>query len=169
MKISTMKSMAGLGQGKNVGIVVAALLTAMAVAGWAIVTMFVTDAAAIEELPASAIARKNEMKRLPHEELKPSLIGSYEVTGTDSDGKPYVGPTILDVALAPSGALELEWDNGKQVGVGQVIGNVLAVACSTKGRTVILIMSINRDGSLSGNWLRRTDRCYKGSEMWKKK
>ena len=85
-----------------------------------------------------------------------------------SPGKPYVGPTILDVALAPSGALELEWDNGKQVGVGQVLGNVLAVACSTKGRTVILLMNINSDGSLSGKSSRRTDRGAKGTEAWKR-
>ena len=160
MKISMMKYMAALGQGKNVGVIVAALRTAMAVGGWAILTMFATNAAAVEELAA---------KRLPLEELKPSLIGSYEVTGTDSDGKPYGNATILDVALAPSGALELEWDNGKQVGVGQVIGNALAVACSTKGRTVILVMNINPDGSLSGNWLRRTDLGYKGTETWNKK
>ena len=62
----------------------------------------------------------------------------------------------------------LEWDNGKQVGVGQVIGNVLAVACLTKGRTAILAMNINPDGSLSGKWSRRTDRGYKGTETWKK-
>jgi hypothetical protein len=59
-------------------------------------------------------------------------------------------------------------DNGKQVGVGRVIGNVVAVASSTKGRTAILIMSINPDGSLSGKSARRTDRGYKGSETWTK-
>jgi hypothetical protein len=97
-----------------------------------------------------------------------SLIGSYVVTGTDSDGKRYAGPGIVGIALAPSGALELEWDNGKQVSVGEVIGNVLAVACLTKGRTAILLMTINPDGSLSGKWSRRTDRGYKGTETWKK-
>lgn len=80
------------------------------------------------------------------------------VTGTDAGGEPYVGAGILDIALAPSGALELAWDDGKNVGVGQVIGNVLAVASSTKGRTVILMMNINTNGSLSGKCLRRTDR-----------
>jgi hypothetical protein len=68
--------------------------------------------------------------------------------------------------MAPSGALELDWDNGKQVGVGQVIGNVLAVACLIKGRTVILTMAINQDGSLSGKWSRRTDRGSQGTETW---
>jgi hypothetical protein len=68
--------------------------------------------------------------------------------------------------MAPSGALELDWDNGKQVGVGQVIGNVLAAACLIKGRTVILTMAINRDGSLSGKWSRRTDRGSQGTETW---
>ena len=58
--------------------------------------------------------------------------------------------------------------NGKQHGVGQVIGDVLVVGCLIKGRTAILIMAINPDGSLSGRWSRRTDRGQKGTEMWKK-
>ena len=108
------------------------------------------------------------MKTLPLEESKPGLVGSYKVTGTDSEGRPYVGGSILDVSLAPSGALELDWDNGKQVGVGQIIGNALVVAFSNKGRTVILVMSISPDGLLSGKSLRRTDRGSKGTETWKK-
>jgi hypothetical protein len=75
---------------------------------------------------------------------------------------------VLDIALAPSGALELVWDYGKNVGVGQVIGNVLAVASSTKGRTVILMMNINPDGSLSGKSSRRRDQGSKGTEAWKR-
>ena len=63
----------------------------------------------------------------------------------------------------------LEWDNGKRVGVGQVIGDVLAVAGWAKGRTMILTMEINADGSLSGKWLRRTDRGGKGTEQWTRK
>jgi hypothetical protein len=84
------------------------------------------------------------------------------VNGTDPDGKRYGGTSMLSIALAPSGALEIDWDNGKQVGVGQLVGNVPAVAYSVKGRSAILIMNINRDGSLSGKWSRRTDRGYKG-------
>jgi len=148
-----MKALIGtlMGQLKNVRVMVAALLTAGAIGGWATSTMFTANAAAVE-------------KKLPLEEAKPGLIGSYVVTGTDPDGRPYANAGILDVSLAPSGALELEWDNGRQVGVGQVIGNVLAVSCLTKGRTAILIMTINPDGSLSGTWSRRTDRGHKGTE-----
>jgi hypothetical protein len=146
-----------IGQRKNIRVIVAALLTAGAVGGWATSTMFAANPAAVEGL-----------RKLSVDELKPGLIGSYVVTGTDPDGKPYGGASIVDIALTPSGAVELEWDNGKQVGVGQVIGNVLAVACLTKGRTAILAMNINADGSLSGTWARRTDRGYKGTETWKK-
>ena len=146
---------------RNVRVIVAAGLTACAVGGWALSTMSATNA-------ATAVAAPRFDRSLPVEEAKPSLIGSYVVTGTDPDGKPYGGASIVDIALAPSGALELEWDNGKQVGVGQVTGNVLAVACLTKGRTSILIMNINPDGSLSGKWSRRTDRGYKGTETWTK-
>jgi hypothetical protein len=143
--------------------VVAALLTAGAVAGWAMSATFATITAAVEDLPALEIS---DMKKLPLEEFKRGLIGSYAVTGTDPSGD--VGGGVLDIALAPSGALELVWDYGKNVGVGQIIGNVLAVASSTKGRTVILMMNINPDGSLSGKSSRRTDQGSKGTEAWKR-
>ena len=158
--------LAKLARRKRVGIIVVALLAAVTIAGWAAVTTVAPTAAAFEELLTSETVRKNEVKRGPLEDVKPGLIGSYEVTGTDSDGRPYAGATIVDVALVPSGALELDWDNGKQVGVGQVIGNFLAVACLIKGRTVILTMAINPDGSLSGKWSRRTDRGWQGTEAW---
>jgi len=91
----------------------------------------------------------------------------WEATGT-----PSIASAHSIAALGPKSRTakrpELEWDNGKQVGVGQVIGNVLAVASLTKGRTAILVMNINPDGSLSGRWSRRTDRGYKGTETWKK-
>ena len=98
------------------------------------------------------------MKAASLEVLKARLIGSYVATGTDPDGKPYFGGQTLAIALAPSGALEVEWDGGRNVGVGQISGNVLAVASWARGRTVIMTMTINPDGSLSGKWLRRTDR-----------
>ena len=157
-----------VGQGKNVGVIVVALLAAGAVGGWAISEVFATNAAVVEDLTSFEIMRKSGIKTLPLEESKPGLVGSYKVTGTDPEGRPYVGGSILDISLAPSGALELDWDNGKQVGVGQVIGNALVVAFLNKGRTVILVMSINPDGSLSGKSLRRTDRGSKGTETWKK-
>jgi hypothetical protein len=146
-----------IGQRKNARVIVAAMLTAGALGGWALSATLAPSAAAL-----------GDIKNLALEEPKPSLVGSYVVSGTDSDGKPYGGASIVDISLAPSGALELEWDNGKQVGVGQVIGNILAVACLTKGRTAILVMNINPDGSLSGKWSRRTDRGYKGTETWKR-
>jgi hypothetical protein len=106
--------------------------------------------------------------RQPFELDKAGLVGSYLVSGTDSDGNPYVGTHVVGISLAPSGALEMEWDNGRGIGVGEVVGNVLAIASLSKGRTVILTMNINPDGSLSGRWSRRTDRGYKGTETWKR-
>ena len=58
--------------------------------------------------------------------------------------------------------------NADEPGIGQLIDNVLAAAYSVKGRTVISLMTINPDGSLSGKWSRRTDRGSKGTETWKK-
>jgi len=152
-----------IGQGRNCRVLMATLLTAGAIGGWAVSAVFTPGAAAVEGL-----SRKSDIQSPSAEELKPGLVGSYVVSGTDPDGKPYVGSSVVDISLAPSGALELDWDNGKQVGVGQVFGNTLAIACLTKGRTAILLMTINPDGSLSGKWSRRTDRGNKGTELWKK-
>ena len=168
MKMPFAKYLARLSPQGRVGVIAAALLTGAAIGGWAMSTMSTTSAAPVEDLTAFETMRKDLIKALPHDELKHGLVGSYVVRGTDPDGKPYAGAGIVDVALAPSGALELDWDNGKQVGVGQVIGEVLVVACLVKGRTAILIMTINPDGSLSGKWSRRMDRGQKGTETWKK-
>jgi hypothetical protein len=161
MKIPVMKCVAGLGQRRKTVVIVAALLAAGTLGGSGMSTTLATQA---DEFEFS----RDEAQRLPLEASKAKLVGSYEVTGTDSDGRPYVGLHIVDVSLAPSGALELDWNNGKQVGVGHVIGNVLAVACLTKGRTVILTMTLNPDGSFSGKWSRRTDRGTQGTETWKR-
>ncbi len=98
-----------------------------------------------------------------------SLIGNYVVTGTETDGKSYDGPGPLSIAMDRSGVLELKWDGGKYVGIGQVIGNQLAVATVAEGRIVLGIMDIKPDGSLEGKYWRRTDAGTKGTEVWKKK
>lgn len=147
-----------LGQYKGFGALAATLLVTGAIAGWGISTTFVSNAAAVETA--------FQMKSL--NDKKAALVGSYRVTGTEPDGESYAHARIVDISLAPSGALELDWDNGRLVGVGQLVDNVLAVAYSIKGRTVISVMTINPDGTLSGNWLRRTDRGSRGTETWKK-
>jgi hypothetical protein len=151
---------------KSLGVIAAALFAGTALGGWAMSTMSTTSAAALEDQPAFETMHKNVIKGVPRDELMPRLTGSYVVSGTDPDGTPYAGG-MVDIALAPSGALELSWDNGRQVGVGQVIGDALVVSL-IKGRTTILIMTVNPDGSLSGRWSRRLDRGQKGTEAWKK-
>ena len=98
-----------------------------------------------------------------------SLLGNYVVTGTETNGKPYDGSGPLVVAMDKNGALELKWDGGKYVGIGQVVGDKLVVASSAEGRTVIGIMDIKPDGSLAGKYWRRTDAGTGGTEVWKKK
>ena len=134
-----------------------ALLATGAVGGWGMSTTFVKNVAAAESsLEATGSS-------------KVRLVGSYEVNGTDVEGRPYSGSSILDISLAPSGALEFNWDNGRIVGVGQLVDDsIVAVAYMVNGRTVISVMNINPDGSLSGKWLRRSDRGTKGTETWKK-
>ncbi len=134
-----------------------ALLATGAVGGWGMSTTFVKNVAAAE---SSLEATGNSKVR---------LVGSYEVNGTDVEGKPYSGSSILDISLAPSGALEFNWDNGRIVGVGQLVDDsIVAVAYLVNGRSVISVMNVNPDGSLSGKWLRRSDRGTKGTETWKK-
>ena len=158
MESATMNGSGALWPWQNKGLLIALLVAACAGGGWA--RSATSSSGATELTPARLTASLDD--------LKPGLIGSYEVTGTDPDGTPYVASGILDITLTPSGALELTWDNGRHVGVGQVIGNVLAVASLARGRTTILVMNISPDGSLSGQSLRRTDRGSKGTEVWKR-
>ncbi len=97
------------------------------------------------------------------------LLGDYVVTGTETSGKSYDGPGPLAITMDKSGALELKWDGGKYVGIGQVFGNQLFVGGVADGKAVIMIMEIKPDGSLEGKWWRRTDAGTKGTEVWKKK
>jgi hypothetical protein len=155
---------AAIGQHKNAGILAASLVAAGALGGWGISATLVESARAVDSMRRDVESAKHSL-----DQAKAALVGSYRVTGTDPDGVPYPGTKVVDISLAPSGALELDWDDGAFVGVGQLVDNVLAVAYAVKGRTVIALMTINADGSLSGNWLRRTDRGSKGTENWKKK
>ena len=98
-----------------------------------------------------------------------SLIGNYTVTGTEPDGKKYDGPGPLVITMDKGGALELKWDGGKYVGVGQVIGNSLAVAVIAERRATVMIMDVKPDGSLEGKYWRHTDAGAKGTEVWTKK
>ena len=148
-----------VGLRKNSRVAAAALVAAGLLVGCGVSNTMMARATTSDEIAREHIA---------FDGTKASLIGTYQVTGTDTEGKPYAAPGIVDISLAPSGALELDWDNGKQVGVGQIVGNTLAVSLLTKGRTAILMMTINQDGSLTGTWSRRTDRGYRGTETWKR-
>jgi hypothetical protein len=98
-----------------------------------------------------------------------SLLGNYVVNGTETDGSKYDGEGPLAITMDKSGALELKWDNGKYVGIGQVEGKKLFVGSAAEGKVVIMVMDIKPDGSLEGKWWRRTDAGTGGSEVWKKK
>ncbi|MBV5336009.1 hypothetical protein JZU48_03190 [bacterium] len=97
------------------------------------------------------------------------LVGKYTYNGTETDGSKYEEAGDLVIKAAPSGALEMIWDDNKYFGVGQVTGNVLAVATVADGKNSVMLLTINADGSLSGPWWRRTDKGSKGTEVWKKK
>ena len=146
------------GAGK-VGAIAAALAVTVTLAGWNAMPV-ARDAKAFEQ-------QQDAGKPSPRK-VKATLVGSYSVTGTEPDGAPFADRRVVDISLAPSGALELDWDNGKSLGVAQVVDNLLVIAYLNKGRTAISVMTINPDGSLSGSWFRRTDRGSKATEIWKK-
>lgn len=97
------------------------------------------------------------------------LPGTYDYNGTETDGSPYESKGTVVVKSVPSGAFEASWDNGAYLGVGQVIGNTLAIASVAEGKNSVLLLDIATDGNLSGKWWRRTDAGGKGTEVWTKK
>jgi hypothetical protein len=146
-------------RGRDQRVFAAVLIALGFVAGWGISTTSVRV----------AVADEPDRTTLLLKQTKAAIVGSYEVSGTDADGHPYASNRTVDVSLAPSGALEISWDSGSTVGVSQLVNNTLVASYLVNGRTAISVMIINPDGSLSGNWLRRTDRGSKGTEIWKKK
>ena len=94
-----------------------------------------------------------------------NIVGSYSYTGTMTDGS-VEDPGTLKVTAQPSGAYEVKWDGGDYVGIGQVQGNLLAIASVVDGKNTIMMMTINPDGTLAGKWWRRTDPGAKGTEVW---
>ena len=134
---------------RPVGTVAAATIALALIAG-GVAVEFATRAASVDSCSAIGV--------------KPAPVGPFTASCTDSDGMPY--NAAQKSYLAPSGAFELDRNNGKRVDVGQIIDDILAVANTTKGRTVILVMSINPDGSLSDRWTRSTHRAVLGTEIW---
>ena len=125
---------AAISQRKNAGILATALVAVGALGGWGCRRR--SSRAPRRSIPCG---RKSRLPSLPIGQTKAALVGSYTVTGTDPDGVPYNGTKIVAISLAPSGALEFDWNDGTFVGVGQLVDNVLAVAYAIKGRTVIAL------------------------------
>lgn len=98
-----------------------------------------------------------------------NLVGTYTYNGTETDGSKYDEAGILVITAEKSGAYQVKWDSGDFIGVGQVTGNVFAVAAVADKKNTIMLMEIGPDGSLSGKWWRRADEGSKGTEVWKKK
>ena len=115
MKIPFAERMARQRPPGSVGAIAATLLAGAVIGGWAMSTLSTTSAAPVGDLSDFETMRRNVINPMPYDGFKHTLIGSYVVSGTDPDGKPYAGAGIVDIALAPSGALELDWDNGKRL------------------------------------------------------
>src|SRR4029078_770660 len=86
-----------------------------------------------------------------------SVLGNYVVNGTETDGSKYDGEGPLAITMDKNGALELKWDGGKYVAIGQGEGNKLFAGGVADGRAVIMVMDLKPDGSAEGKWWRRTD------------
>lgn len=98
-----------------------------------------------------------------------NIVGTYDYNGTEVDGSKYEAPGTLVVSAEASGAYLVKWDGGEYIGVGQVTGNIFAVAAIAEKRNTIMLLDIAPNGSLSGKWWRRGDPGNKGTEMWTKK
>lgn len=98
-----------------------------------------------------------------------SIAGKYTYTGTETDGTKYEKPGEIVIKQAASGAYEVTYDGGEYVGIGQVAGNIFAMASVADGKNSIAVLTINPDGSLSGKWWRRTDKGKDGTEVWTRK
>jgi hypothetical protein len=98
-----------------------------------------------------------------------SVLGNYVVNGTETDGSKYDGEGPLAITMDKNGALELKWDGGKYVAIGQVEGTKLFAGGVADGRAFIMVMDLKPDGSAQGKWWRRTDAGIGGTEVWKKK
>ncbi len=98
-----------------------------------------------------------------------NVVGKYDYNGTETDGSKYDEAGTLVVTTEKSGAYQVKWDGGEYVGVGQVTGNLFAIAAVAEKKNTIMLMEIAPDGSLSGKWWRRDDAGSKGTEVWKKK
>ncbi|MBF0094088.1 MAG: hypothetical protein HQL34_06035 [Alphaproteobacteria bacterium] len=98
-----------------------------------------------------------------------NVAGTYDYSGTEVDGSKYEEDGTLVVSPEPSGAYLVKWDGGEYVGVGQVAGNVFAVAAVAEKKNTIILMEIGPDGNMNGRWWRRSDKGSKGTEIWKKK
>ena len=102
MKNPFAEPMATLRPHGSAGAIAATLLAGAVIGGWAMSTVSTGSAAAVGNLSAFGTMRGNVIDSPPNDELKHRLIGSYVVSGTDPDGKPYAGAGIVDIALAPS-------------------------------------------------------------------
>src|SRR3954471_13075658 len=80
----------------SVGAIAATLLAGAVIGGWAMSTVSTTSAAPVGDLSAFEIMRRNVINPPARDEFKHRLIGSYVVSGTDPDGKPYAGAGIVD-------------------------------------------------------------------------
>lgn len=78
--------------------------------------------------------------------------GTYEVTGTTLDGRPYSGVALLrQVGLV---SWQVLWNvGGAEIqGVGMSAGNVFTVAFDAGESTGLGIYTVEADGTMTGQW-----------------
>lgn len=94
------------------------------------------------------------------------IVGKYNIVkGVNPDGSEYDG----QVTIKPdaSGGVTIVWDDGS-IGLGMIEGNRLYVGMVYEKRSVVMSMTINKDGSINGKWIQRTE-AGTGIENWKKR
>jgi hypothetical protein len=88
-----------------------------------------------------------------------NLAGRYDVTGTNTDGSRYAA----DLRVTRSGETwRFDWDSGNAVGVGLVLGDMVAVAYGASTCSVVGYL-VQKNGDLDGLWASRSSTL--GSEL----
>jgi hypothetical protein len=94
------------------------------------------------------------------------LAGKYDIIkGVNPDGTTYDGS--LTIKPDASGGVTIIWDDGS-IGLGMIEGNKLYVGMVFEKRSLVMSMTINKDGTIVGKWIQRTEPGI-GTESWKKK
>lgn len=103
----------------------------------------------------------------PRQSVAPaSILGTFDVTGTDQDGEDYEG-TVTITRRGAGYAVSWTVDDETYDGTGTLNGDRFTVESEWDDKKAIFTFTLNNDGSLSGSWTQETVKGS-GTEIWRK-